>query len=52
MNMFVTCNLGKESSTIEGVGIIRLNEICKGYATRDMFIPGKNQSRSVSRFYI
>ncbi|KAE9522778.1 hypothetical protein AGLY_016819, partial [Aphis glycines] len=35
--------INKESSshTIEGVGIVRLNSTCKGYATRDVLIPGK-----------
>jgi len=26
---------------MQGVGILRLNETCKGYATRDVLIPGK-----------
>ncbi|KAE9523210.1 hypothetical protein AGLY_016377 [Aphis glycines] len=41
--IFVTCDSDKESSshTIEGVVIVRLNSTCKGYATRDVLIPGK-----------
>lgn len=41
--IFVTCDEDKESTshTLKGVGIIRLNETCKGYAARDVLIPGK-----------
>jgi hypothetical protein len=46
--LFITCDADKESSShaIKGVGILRLNETCKGYATRDILIPGKtNQEK-------
>ena len=41
--IFITCDEDKESTshTLRGVGIIQLNETCKGYATRDILIPGK-----------
>ena len=41
--IFVTCDEDKESTShiLEGVGKISLNETCKGYATRDVLIPGK-----------
>jgi hypothetical protein len=40
---FITCDADTESSShaIKGVGILRLIETCKGYATRDILIPGK-----------
>lgn len=46
--MVITCDSAKESIShnFHGVGIFRLNETCKGYATRDVLIPGK-----VSRDY-
>ncbi|KAF0726158.1 Integrase catalytic domain-containing protein [Aphis craccivora] len=46
--IFVTCDEDKESTshTLKGVGIIHLNETCKGYATRDILLPGKVDSKS------
>lgn len=46
--LFVTCDEDKESTshTIEGVGVIHLNETCKGFATRDILLPGKIDYRS------
>lgn len=46
--LFVTCDEDKESTshTLKGVGIIHLNETCKGYATRDILIPGKVDYKS------
>ncbi len=50
--VFVTCDFDKESSshTIEGVGIVRLNSTCKGYATRDVLIPGRINQESYPDF--
>lgn len=41
--IFIICDEDKEftSYTLKGVGILHLNETCKGYATRDILIPGK-----------
>jgi len=41
--IFITCDSDKESSShsIKGVGLLRLNETCKGYASRDVLIPGE-----------
>ncbi|KAL4148863.1 hypothetical protein QTP88_003008 [Uroleucon formosanum] len=41
--IFITCDEDKESTsyTLKGVGILHLNETCKGYTTRDILIPGK-----------
>ena len=41
--LFISCDADKESSSynLEGVGIIQLNNTCKGYASRDVLIPGK-----------
>jgi hypothetical protein len=46
--IFVTCDEDKESTshTIKGVGILHLNETCKGYAARDILIPGKVDYKS------
>lgn len=44
--LFITCDNDKESSShlLEGVGIIKLNNTCKGYASRDVLIPGQLES--------
>jgi len=42
-SVFVTCDEDKESKNhiLEGAGIIALNETCRGYANRDVLIPGR-----------
>jgi hypothetical protein len=39
----VACENDKESTThtLEGVGILTLNETCRGYGSRDVLVPGK-----------
>lgn len=45
--IFITCDDDKQSSShILRVGILKLNETCKGYATRDVLIPGKIDNRA------
>lgn len=46
-SFFVTCNEDKESKThiLEGAGIISINETCRGYANRDVLIPGRLSSK-------
>ncbi|KAE9537403.1 hypothetical protein AGLY_006426 [Aphis glycines] len=47
-SVFVTCEEDKESKNhiLEGVGIIALNESCRGYAKRDVLIPGRVAGRT------
>ncbi|KAE9529151.1 hypothetical protein AGLY_011947 [Aphis glycines] len=42
-SLFITCNEDKESKNhiLEGSGIISLNETCRGYANRNVLIPGR-----------
>ncbi|XP_060871073.1 uncharacterized protein LOC132945368 isoform X2 [Metopolophium dirhodum] len=46
--VFITCDEDKESTshTLKGVGILKLNETCKGYAARDVLLPGKVDYKS------
>lgn len=46
-SLFVTYDGDKESKThiLEGAGIISLNETCRGYANRDVLIPGRLSSK-------
>ncbi|XP_050060778.1 uncharacterized protein LOC126551465 [Aphis gossypii] len=47
-SVFVTCEEEKESKNhiLEGAGIIALNETCRGYANRDVLIPGRIAGRT------
>lgn len=47
-SLFVTCDEDKESKNhiLEGAGIIFLNETCRGYANRDVLIPGRLSEKS------
>ncbi|KAF0728539.1 Envelope fusion protein [Aphis craccivora] len=42
-SVFVTCEEDKESKNyiLEGASIIAVNETCRGYANRDILIPGR-----------
>ncbi|XP_025406960.1 uncharacterized protein LOC112680941 [Sipha flava] len=42
-NIFITCNKEKQSVNhkLSGVGVISLNEACKGFTERDILIPGE-----------
>jgi len=42
-SLFITCDEDKESKNhiLKGAGIISLNETCRGYANRDVLIPGR-----------
>ena len=42
-NIFITCNKEKQSMNhkLSGVGVISLNEACKGFSERDILIPGE-----------
>jgi hypothetical protein len=52
--LFITCDNEKQSTShaIEGVGILSLNETCKAYATRDILIPGEQQSQDEYQDFI
>jgi len=47
-SVFVTCDEDKESKNhiLEGAGIIALNETCRGFANRDVLIPGRIAGRT------
>jgi len=47
-SIFVTCDEDRESKNhiLEGAGIILLNETCRGYANRDVLIPGRLSGKS------
>jgi len=42
-NIFITCNKEAQSMNhrLNGVGVISLNETCKGFSERDILIPGE-----------
>ncbi|KAL4107224.1 hypothetical protein QTP88_017607 [Uroleucon formosanum] len=50
--IIINCENDQEASThlLEGVGIISINETCKGYATRDLLLPSTNSENNYSDF--
>lgn len=52
--IYITCDGERESDThtLEGVGIIALNDTCKAYATRDILIPSRNTQQQRSQYFI
>ncbi|XP_060859873.1 uncharacterized protein LOC132937056 [Metopolophium dirhodum] len=50
--IIINCENDLEASThtLEGVGIITINETCKGYATRDLLIPSSSVENNFSDF--
>lgn len=50
--IIINCDNDLEASThtLVGVGVITINETCKGYATRDLLIPSSSAENNLSDF--
>lgn len=50
--IIINCENDLEANThiLEGVGVITINETCKGYATRDLLIPSSSSENNFTDF--